>query len=179
LKIGERLTLEELIYALMLNSANDAAVAIALHFCDSVDDFVSLMNIKAWALCMNDTVYATPNGLPARGQYSTAHDQAILACYALSVDGFERICSAYTHSIPYDGVANGRYLKNHNRLLRSYQGCIGMKTGYTKSAGRCLVTCARREGVTLICVTLRAPDDWNDHRALLDKGFSLFLENTE
>ena len=177
LKRGERLSVEELLWALMLNSANDAAVALAIRVGGSVDAFVELMNIKAKALCMSDTVYATPHGLPAEGQHSSAHDQALLACYALSVDGFTAICSTYSYSIPYDGTAGGRYLRNHNRLLKSFDGCIGMKTGYTKSAGRCLVTCARRDGITLVCVTLNAPDDWNDHRSLLDTGFDLFCKN--
>jgi len=173
---GERLSVDELLWALMLNSANDAAVALAICVGGSVDGFVELMNLKAKALCMNDTVYKTPHGLPEDGQYSTAHDQALLACYAISVDGFTDICSSYTHNISYEGVTNGRYLVNHNKLLKSYEGCIGMKTGYTKSAGRCLVTCAERDGVTLVCVTLCAPNDWEDHKKLLDMGFSYYLE---
>ena len=175
LKSGEMMTVDDLIWAVLLNSANDASVALAVHIAGSVEDFVYLMNLKAKALCMNDTVYKTPNGLPAEGQYSTAHDQALLACYALSVEGFTEICSSYTHNIPYDGVENGRYLVNHNRLIRSYNGCIGMKTGYTKSAGRCLVSCAERDGVTLVCVTLNDPNDWADHKTLLDMGFNTFI----
>lgn len=175
LKSGEMMTVDDLIWAVLLNSANDASVALAVHIAGSVDAFVELMNMKAKALCMNDTVYKTPNGLPAEGQYSTAHDQALLACYALSVDGFVEICSSYTHNIPYDGVEDGRYLVNHNRLIKSYDGCIGMKTGYTKSAGRCLVTCAERDGVTLVCVTLNDPNDWADHKTILDKGFKSFV----
>lgn len=175
LKHGEQMTVDDLIWAVLLNSANDASVALAVHIAGSVDAFVELMNLKAKALCMNGTVYKTPHGLPAEGQYSTAHDQALLACYALSVEGFVQISSSYTHNIPYDGTENGRYLKNHNRLVKSYAGCIGMKTGYTKSAGRCLVTCAERNGVTLVCVTLNDPNDWADHKKLLDLGFNNYL----
>ncbi len=176
LKPCEQMTVDDLIWAVLLNSANDASVALAVHIAGSVDAFVELMNLKAKALCMNGTVYKTPHGLPAEGQYSTSHDQALLACYALSVEGFMQISSSYTHNIPYDGMENGRYLVNHNRLVRSFAGCIGMKTGYTKSAGRCLVSCARRNGVTLVCVTLNDPNDWADHKKLLDLGFSTYLK---
>lgn len=175
IKQGERLSVDELLWALLLNSANDAAVALAIHVSGSVDAFVELMNLKAKALCMNDTVYKTPHGLSTDGQYSTAHDQAILACYAISVNGFVDICSSYTHSISYEGVPGGRYLVNHNKLLKKYEGCFGMKTGYTKAAGRCLVSCAERNGVTLVCVTLCAPNDWEDHIKLFDMGFNRYL----
>lgn len=175
IKRGERLSIDELLWALLLNSANDAAVALAIHVGGTVDGFVELMNLKAKALCMNDTVYKTPHGLPADGQYSTAHDQALLACYAITVDGFTDICSSYTHNISYEGISDGRYLVNHNKLLKRYVGCLGMKTGYTKSAGRCLVSCAERDGVTLVCVTLNAPNDWEDHIKLLDMGFSRYV----
>ena len=174
LRAGERLTVRELLYALMLSSANDAATALALHVGGSEEGFVALMNAKARALCMNDTYYVNPHGLPSDGQYSCARDQALLASYARTLPEVRAACSAYTYPIRYDGKENGRYLVNHNRLLRSYNGCIGMKTGYTKEAGRCLVTCAERDGVRLVCVTLGDPDDWNDHKAALDAGFATF-----
>ena len=178
LKKGEKLTVEDLVWAVLLNSANDAAVALAIHVSGSVEEFVKLMNLKATALCMEDTVYKTPHGLPAQGQYSTAHDQAILACYALSVDGFIQISGTYTHSIPYCGTQNGRTLVNHNKMLSTYEGCIGLKTGYTKNAGRCLVICAQRQGLVVVCVTLNDPNDWQDHKTLLDKGFKKLSCNT-
>lgn len=174
LKHGETMTVYDLLRAVLLNSANDAATALAVAVAGSVEDFVVLMNQKARALCMTGTKYVNPHGLPAQEHYSTARDQALLACYAVSIPAFREISSAYTCYIPYDGVDNGRQLVNHNKLLRSYEGCIGVKTGYTKSAGRCLVSAASRDGVTLVCVTLGAPDDWNDHKSLLDMGFSLF-----
>lgn len=174
LKHGEILTVYDLLRAVLLNSANDAATALAISVAGSVEEFAVLMNQKARSLCMTGTSYVNPHGLPAHGHYSTARDQALLACYAVSIPAFREISSAYTCYIPYDGVENGRQLVNHNKLLRSYYGCIGVKTGYTKSAGRCLVSAAQRDGVTLVCVTLGAPDDWNDHKSLLDTGFSLF-----
>ncbi|MCI8331944.1 MAG: D-alanyl-D-alanine carboxypeptidase [Clostridiales bacterium] len=174
LKPGEQMTVNDLIWAVLLNSANDASVALAVAVGGSVEEFVSMMNAKAYALCMNTTHYVNPNGLPAEDHYSSAKDLAILACYALSVEGFKEISSSYTHSIPYDGVANGRQLVNHNKLVKQYDGCIGMKTGFTKSAGRCLVTAAERDGVTLVCVTLDDGDDWNDHKSLLNIGFDTY-----
>ncbi|MCI8589947.1 MAG: D-alanyl-D-alanine carboxypeptidase [Clostridiales bacterium] len=174
LKSGEQMTVSDLIWAVLLNSANDASVALAVAVGGSVEEFVAMMNAKAYALCMNATHYVNPNGLPAEDHYSSAKDLAILACYALSVEGFKEISSSYTHSIPYDGVANGRQLVNHNKLVKQYDGCIGMKTGFTKSAGRCLVTAAQRDGVTLVCVTLDDGNDWNDHKTLLNIGFDTY-----
>ena len=174
LKPGEQMTVGDLIWAVLLNSANDASVALAVAVGGSVEDFVAMMNAKAYALCMNTTHYVNPNGLPAEDHYSSAKDLAILACYALSVEGFKEISSSYTHSIPYDGVANGRQLVNHNKLVKQYDGCIGMKTGFTKSAGRCLVTAAQRDGVTLVCVTLDDGNDWQDHKTLLNTGFDTY-----
>lgn len=171
LKQGEQMTVRDLVWAVLLNSANDASVALAVAVGGSVENFVALMNAKAYALCMETTHFVNPNGLPAEGHYSSAKDLALLACYALSVEGFKEISASYTHPIPYDGVPGGRQLVNHNKLVKQYEGCIGMKTGFTKSAGRCLVTAAEREGVTLVCVTLGASNDWNDHKSMLNFGF--------
>ncbi len=178
LKPGEVMTVEDLIWAVMLNSANDAAVALAVACGGTVENFVDLMNLKAKSLCLESTHFENPNGLPADEHYSCARDLALLSCYALSNDAFRKITSSYTHYIPYCGTENGRQLVNHNRMLKMYDGCIGVKTGYTKSSGRCLVTAAEKDGVRIICVTLSDPNDWADHTALLDMGFENLVKNT-
>ena len=169
---NEKLTLEQLLYALMLESANDAATAIAVLTAGSVKEFALLMNRKAAELGLADTAFENPHGLDGEGHYTTARDLARLTAYALKNETFRRIVSTCKQTIPLNGTQGSRVLVNHNRLLRSYEGSIGVKTGFTKRSGRCLVTAAEREGVTLIAVTLHASDDWNDHRRMLDYGFS-------
>jgi len=168
---NERLTMEQLLYALMLESANDAATAIAVLTAGSVEDFAILMNRKATELGLADTAFENPHGLDGEGHYTTARDLARLTAYALKNETFRKIVSTYKQTIPLNGDQGTRVLLNHNRLLRSYEGCIGVKTGFTKRSGRCLVTAAEREGVTLVAVTLKAPDDWDDHKRMLDYGF--------
>lgn len=166
LRPGEEVTLETLLYGLLLRSGNDAALAIAGHCGGTVDSFVSRMNQKARELGMKDTGFANPNGLDAEGHYSSAYDMAVLARACLENETLAKI--AATKSVTL-GV---RTFTNHNKLLWRYEGCVGLKTGYTKEAGRTLVSAARRDGLTLICVTLNAPSDWADHTALLDWGFA-------
>ena len=171
---GERLTLSELIYALLLASANDAAVAIAIHTAGSVEAFVEKMNERAEKMGLSDTHFTNPHGLYDDGHYTTARELALIAVEALSSPFIAAAVGAKKASISHDGKAGARLLVNHNKLLRSYGGAIGMKTGYTKKTGRCLVSAATRDGLTLIAVTLDAPDDWNDHTALLDYGFDTY-----
>ncbi len=171
---GEKLTLEALLYAMMLESANDAAAAIALHFDETVADFACRMNEAAAALGLENTHFTNPHGLYDEDHYTTARDLAALARAALENETFRKIVSTYKHTIPLKAGEGTRMLINHNKLLKSYDGCIGVKTGFTKKSGRCLVTAAERQGVRLIAVTLRAPDDWNDHKKMLDYGFSLY-----
>lgn len=172
---GECLTLEELLFALMLESANDAAIAIALHVCDDVDAFVDLMNEKAVELGMFGTHFVNPHGLPAEGHVSTAKDLCLLLSYALKNNAFSHYSG--TKSITIDAPnSSKRFLSNHNKLLRIYDSCIAGKTGYTKEAGRCLVTAAEKNGRILICATLGDPNDWNDHISLFEYGFSLYEE---
>lgn len=168
LREDEVLTVEELLYGLMLQSGNDAAVALAIFCAGTEGDFVTLMNEKASALGLRNTHYANPNGLDHDGNYSTAADLARLAAYAMENPDFYRIVSSKTVA------AGGRSLRNHNKLLFRYPGAVGVKTGYTKAAGRILVSAAERDGRRLIAVTIHAPDDWNDHAALLDYGFSQY-----
>ena len=170
LSAGEEMTLKDLLYALLLASANDAAEAIAIHVSGSVEAFVGLMNDTAGELGLHGTSFENPHGLHSEKHYTTALDLALITAYALRNEQFFEIVSTYKYNIKSaDGTV--RYLVNHNKLLKAYEGCVGVKTGFTKKGGRCLVSAARRDGLTLIAVTLSAPDDWNDHRAMLDYGF--------
>jgi D-alanyl-D-alanine carboxypeptidase len=172
LQVGEEITLEALLYGLMLSSGNDAALAIADHCGPGLSAFVSKMNAKAKELGMSHTSFANPNGLDAEGHYSTARDMATLAAYAMENETFARIVSTKSVTI------GGHTLYNHNKLLSRYEGCIGVKTGYTIAAGRTLVSCAERNGMRLIAVTLQDSDDWADHAALYDYGFEQYTLQT-
>lgn len=169
---GEKLTLEELLYALMLESANDAAIAIAIGICGSEDAFVDAMNRKATSLGLFNTHFSNPHGLDAEAHYTTAYELAVIARAALQNSLLKTIVSTRKTTIPHQNTDGVRLLVNHNKMLRLYDGCIGIKTGYTQKSGRCLVSAAERDGVTMIAVTLNSPDDWNDHTKLLDFGFS-------
>ena len=171
---GETLTLEQLLYALMLESANDAASAIAIAVSGSVEAFAEKMNERAASLGLTDTHFVNPHGLDADQHYTTAHELALITRAALQNPVFREISATERKTIPLHGEEGVRLLLNHNKLLTSYEGCIGGKTGYTKKTGRCLVSAAEREGVTLIAVTLSAPDDWRDHTAMLDYGFGMY-----
>ncbi len=169
---GEVLKMEELLFGLLLASANDAAEAIAFEIGKSIEGFAALMNNKAKELGLSNTHFDNPHGLDSENHYTTASDLAILTSEALKNDTFAKIVSTYKFTI---STKNGaRVLINHNKLLRTYEGSIGVKTGFTKRSGRCLVSAAKRNGLTLVAVTINAPDDWNDHRTLLDSGFSAY-----
>lgn len=168
LRVGEELTLEALLYGLLLASGNDAALAIAGGCAGDVDTFVSWMNDKAAELGMADTHFSNPNGLDAGDHYSTAYDLALLGRAVLENETLKKLVATKSITI------GTRTLTNHNKLLWRYEGCCGMKTGYTEQAGRTLVSCARREDETLICVTLKDPNDWDDHARLFDYGFETY-----
>ncbi len=178
LKIGEEQTLENLTYGLMLKSGNDAAVAIAEHLGGCTDAFALLMNKKAREIGALNTNFENPHGLDSSGHYTTAYDLAIISREAMKNKKFREIVSTKTYSIPMQGEAWDRALKNHNKMLWRYDGCNGVKTGFTKKCGRCLVTSAKRDGKELVCVTLNAPSDWNDHTELLDFGFNNYEKKT-
>ena len=171
---GEVLSMRDLVYALLLASANDAAAAIAFEISGSIEDFAILMNQKADELGLTSTHFVNPHGLRAEEHYTTAYDLAKITAEALKNEIFLEICSSKTKKIPLNVNEGTRYLTNHNKLLRSYNGCIGVKTGFTKKSGRCLVSGAEKNGLSFIAVTLNAPDDWNDHKAMLDLAFSLY-----
>ncbi len=170
---GEVFTLEELLCCTLLESANDAATAVAIAVGGSVEEFAALMNEKCAELGLTDTHFTNPHGLDHEEHYTTARELGIIAAAALENEALKKIFSTYkmTVSAPDGGV---RLLINHNRLLKSIDGCIGVKTGYTKSNGRCLVSAAERDGLRLIAVTLDDGNDWHDHTLMLEAGFEAY-----
>ena len=168
LREGEVLTLQELLYGLMLHSGNDAAVALAIYCGGTVEGFVELMNDKARLLGLNGTHFENPNGLDSPGHYSTARDLAVLAAYAMKNPLFAQTVSTKSLRI------GQRSLTNHNKLLWRLPGVDGVKTGFTKAAGRILVSSAQRDGRRLICVTINDGNDWADHATLINDGFSRY-----
>lgn len=178
LKEGEKVPLETLLYGLMLRSGNDAAIAIAEHIGGSVEGFVYLMNEKATHLGLAHTNFMNPHGLDHPDHYSSAKDLAILTSYALKNPVFQRIVQTEVKDVPWPGEEWHRRFYNKNKFLRLYKGANGVKTGYTKQAGRTLVTSATRNGRQLVCVTLNAPNDWQDHQRLYQFGFSHFASHS-
>lgn len=172
LQAGNRLTLTNLTAGMLLASGNDAANAAAIFLSGSQEEFRSLMNARAQEIGMTETSFVTPSGLDDDNHYSTAYDMALLAKTALENPEFARIAGSASLQVEFLEPPQKVTYSNHNKLLRLYEGCIGVKTGFTKKAGRCLVSAACREGTTLIAVTLNAPDDWDDHMALFDYGFA-------
>ncbi len=173
LKAGEQLTLETLLYGLLLCSGNDAAVAIADHIAGGVDAFAQRMNDLAQEIGMENSHFTNPHGLDHTengDHYSTARDMALLAAAAANNETLLRIASTRTITI------GGRTMTNHNKLLNTFSGCLGLKTGYTIAAGRTLVTCAQRNGQRLVAVTLQDGNDWADHQALYEYGFSTYSD---
>lgn len=174
LEPGAALTMRDALYGLMLNSGNDAAVAVAENVSGSVEKFAEEMTSLARKAGAKNTLFKNPNGLHDENHYTTAEDLALLTRYAMQNEEFKRIVSSTEYMAKMtlaDGtVKNVQYI-NHNKLLRMYEGCIGVKTGFTKAAGRCLVSAAEREGAAYIAVTLNDPDDWKDHMEMLDSAF--------
>ena len=173
LKTGDTVSLRTLATGMLLASGNDGSNAAAVRISGSIAAFTLLMNSKAKEIGMADTSFSTPSGLDGEGHYSTAYDMALLAAYALQNPSFADICNKTSAKVVYGNPPYRRILTNHNRLLKEYDGCIGVKTGFTKKSGRCLVSAAERNGVRLVAVTLNASDDWNDHKRLFDYGFSV------
>ena len=172
----EALSVKSLLYALLLQSANDAAAALAYNISGEIEAFSVLMNEKAQALGLEDTNFTNPHGLDSENHYTTAHDLAIIAAHALKNPFFREITA--TKKAVIESSHKKRLLVNHNKMLSLYDGCIGVKTGYTKKSGRSLVSAAEKNGLTLIAVTINAPEDWIDHKNLLDYGFARFHKIT-
>lgn len=171
LQLGQEMTLEHMLYGLMLRSGNDAATAIAEHIGGSVEGFAFLMNQKAEELGLENSHFVNPHGLDAEGHYSSANDLATLTAYALKNPLFQEIVKTELKKVPNPNEAWNYQWRNKNKMLYLYEGADGVKTGYTKAAGRGLVSSATREGRQLVVVTIDAPGDWNDHANLLDYGF--------
>lgn len=169
---GDIVSLRDLCIGMLLPSGNDAANCTAVRLGGDIPTFVGMMNAKAAELGLCDTHFVTPSGLHDPGHYSTAYNMSLLAAYALENPDFAEICGSSNMKLSFGDPPFNRWLTNTNKLLERYDGCIGVKTGFTDEAGRCLVSAAERNGIRLVCVTLNAPDDWNDHAKLYDYGFS-------
>lgn len=174
LSLGEKITLHDLLCGLMLASGNDAAVAIAEHIGGDVQTFCEMMTQRAAELGCTGTVFTTPHGLPAEGHCTTAHDLALIAREAMSHELFRQIVSTRRASIPWEGRSYSRILNNKNKLLSDYEGATGIKTGYTRAAGRCLVFGAQRDGLEVIGVVLNCSDWFSEAARLMDMGFAKY-----
>lgn len=171
LEEGEVLTVKDLLYALLLQSANDAAVALAEHVGGSVERFVEMMNERARELGAENTHFANPHGLDQEGHYTTARDLAAIASHAMHLPFFRRIVATSSYQIPWPGHQWPRVFENHNRFLSMYPYATGIKTGYTRGAGKCLVASAEKEGRELISVILNDENYWEDTVTLMNYGF--------
>ena len=165
---GDKISLCDLVYGMMLESGNDAANAVAVHLSGSLSSFAALMNKKAQEIGMESTNFVTPSGLDDEKHYSTAYDMALLASYCIKNPTFRNACSAKKYTARLLEPQTKLYFSNHNRLLSSVDGVFGVKTGFTKKSGRCLVSAIEKDGAVLVAVTLNAPNDWNDHKRLYD-----------
>ena len=176
LEEGEKLTLEQMLYSMMLNSGNDAAIAIAEHIGGSVENFVQMMNEKAREIGAKNTTFVNPNGLSEEGHLTTAYDLALISRYALlNFPELRKIVSTKTMEIPWEGQEWDRQLINLNKLLWNYEGADGIKTGYTSTAGSTLAASVTRDGWQLISVILKSDSNISsDSMALLDYGFANF-----
>lgn len=170
---GDLITVRTLVYGMLLESGNDAANVTAYAVAGGQAQFLELMNQKAKEIGMFNTCFETVSGLDSENHYSTAYDMALLGSFAIQNPEFLKICSTESVRVSYGNPPYARTFENHNKLLSYYDGTIGIKTGFTKKSGRCLVSAATRNGVTLVAVTLNAPNDWADHQKLFDYGFSV------
>lgn len=171
LQTGDHVSLDELVHGMLLQSGNDAANATALYICDSLEAFSDLMNNRAKQIGMLNSSFVTPSGLDSDEHYSTAYDMALLGREAISNSKFLSVCSKPKATLTYGNPPYRRTLYNHNKLLGYYDCVLGIKTGFTKKSGRCLVSYAKKDNVGLVAVTLNAPNDWQDHKLMLDDGF--------
>lgn len=173
LKVGEKVRLSDLAAGMMMASGNDAANAAAISIAGNAEKFSELMNNRAAVIGMKNTHFVTPSGLDDENHYSTAYDMALLMSYALENESFAKLTSQKKATVEFvEPVSKKTTYANHNRLLSMYEYCTGGKTGYTMAAGRCLVSSAKKDGLTFVCVTLNDRNDWNDHIALYNYGFS-------
>ena len=169
---GNKLRLSDLAVGMMMVSGNDAANTAAIAMAGNVTKFAELMNARAQEIGMKNTHFVTPSGLDSDQHYSTAYDMALLGIEAMNNSRFAGIVSQKQMTVKFINPEQTINYGNHNRLLSLYPDSIGIKTGFTKKAGRCLVSAAQRDGVRLVAVTLNAPNDWDDHIKLYDYGFA-------
>lgn len=175
---GDRVTFHDLLYGLMLASGNDAANVVAFVLGGTVNGFVNMMNRKGRELGLENTNFVTPSGLDGEEHYTTARDLAKLARYAMQMQEFAKAAASKSAVLNYGNPPYRRSLTNHNKLLQSFEGAVGVKTGFTKKSGRCLVSAAKRDGKYVIAVTLNDPDDWLDHKNMLSYGLDA-IKQTE
>lgn len=173
LQVGDTVSYHDLLYGMMLASGNDAANTTAIALAGSVDKFVDLMNERAISMGLKDTNFVTPSGLDADQHYTTAYELALIAKEALSNETFAKAAASQSARLCYGNPPYNRTLSNHNKLLKMYDDIVGVKTGFTKKSGRCLVSASKKDGRFVIAVTLNDSNDWQDHRTLLDLGLSL------
>ncbi len=178
LRANDRIHMEDLIYGLMLNSGNDAAVAIAEHIAGNTEEFAKMMTKRANEIGAVNTQFKNPNGLDADGHYTTAYDLALITREAMKNPTFREIVSTKSKKVTLENNGADIYLSNHNKMLKIYDGANGVKTGYTRATGRCLVSSAQRNDMNFIAVTLNAPNDWTDHKNMLDYAFNGYERKT-
>lgn len=176
LAAGEEITVRDLLVGLLLASGNDTANALALLMDEGFSAFAERMNHRALTLGMTDSTFVTPSGLDKDGHSASARDMALLGAAVLEKPLLAELCASKAEAITVGGVR--MTVSNHNKLLKLYDGTIGLKTGFTKKSGRCLVSAAQRNGVTLIIATLNGGDYWNDHMALYNYAFPLMHRET-
>ncbi len=175
---GDKVTLRDLLYGLMLASGNDAANTIAIVVGETVENFAVMMNSKAQEIGLKNTNFVTPSGLDDENHYTTAYDLALLTKYAMQNETFAAAVGCQSATLCYGNPPYRRTLTNHNKLLKMVDGCVGVKTGFTKKSGRCLVSAVKRNGKFVIAVTLNDPNDWDDHKQMLEYGLST-IKQTE
>jgi D-alanyl-D-alanine carboxypeptidase (penicillin-binding protein 5/6) len=174
LQSGEELTIEQLLYGLMLQSGNDCAVALAIATAGSVEKFAVLMNELALSLGAKDSNFVNPHGLHDKNHYTTAYDLCLISCYAMQNPTFKTIVSTKSIKIPFAGRAYDRVINNKNKILNTFEGGNGVKTGFTKAAGRCLVSAAERENMQVVCVVLNCGPMFEDCADLMTWAFKIF-----
>lgn len=177
LKAGDTVDLLSLVKGMLLESGNDAANVTATLVSGGTEEFSLLMNKKANQLGMSNSFFKNPSGLTEQGHYSCAYDMALLGSYAINNPIFRSICSLKKAEI-LKNKDEKITLYNHNKLLSKYEGAFGIKTGFTKASGRCLVSAVEKDGTVLVAVTLNAYDDWNDHAKLYDYYFPLISKKS-
>lgn len=177
LKAGYKINLYDLVCAMMLESGNDAANAVAIFLAGSKEKFAVMMNERAKEIGMDNTSFVTPSGLDDENHYTTAYDMALLGVYAMKNQMLKEICGTKAKKVDFIKPDITMTYSNHNRLLRAYEGTYGIKTGFTKKSGRCLVSACERDGADFVCVTLSAGDDWNDHKKMFGYAFDTVKKN--